>query len=142
MMNPLSLVVTLMASAILTAAGLPFVLAEIHSARLSALESDIGKIEQAGAAYGRANGTYNGISCPALASEGFWPANGCSGANFVLTELPATSVTISAPNPQTFNENVSTTYYVPDELTRVCNAWGPKSDGCTVSPGSVVLTFQ
>jgi len=141
-MNPLSLVVTLLASAILTAAGLPFVLAEIHSARLSALESDIGKIERAGAAYGRANGTYNGISCSALAAEGFWPTGGCSGTNFILTELPNTTVTISAPNPQNFNENVSTTYYVPDDLTRVCNTWGPKSDGCTASTGSVVLTFQ
>jgi len=131
-----------MASAILTAAGLPFVLAEIHSARLSALESDIGKVESAGAAYGRANGSYTGISCPVLASEGFWPTNGCSGASFFLTELPNTSVTVSAPNPQNFNVNVSTTYYVPDELTRVCNAWGPKSDGCTASTGTVVLTFQ
>ena len=141
-MNPLSLVVALLASAILTAAGLPFVLAELHSARLSALESDIGKIEQAGSAYGQANGSYNGISCSALAAEGFWPTNGCSGTNFILTELPNTTVTISAPNPQNFNEDVSTTYYVPDDLTRVCNTWGPKSDGCAVSAGTVVLTFQ
>ena len=141
-MNPLSLVVTLLASAILTAAGLPFVLGELHSARLSALEGDIGKIEQAGASYGRANGTYNGISCSAMATEGFWPANGCSGMDFILTELPNTTVTISAPNSQDFNENISTTYYVPDDLTRVCNTWGPKSDGCTVSSGTVVLTFQ
>lgn len=141
-MNPLSLVVTLMASAILTAAGLPFVLSELHSARLSALESDIGKIERSGASYGRANGTYNGISCAALASEGFWPTGGCSGANFTLTELPNTTVTISAPNPQNFDVNVSTAYYVPDDLTRVCNTWGPKSNGCSVSTGIVVLTFQ
>ena len=141
-MNPLSLVVTLLASAILTAAGIPFVLGEIHSARLSALESDIGKIQQAGAAYGQANGTYSGISCPSLATEGFWPAGGCSGTEFILTELPNTTVTISAPNPQNFNVNASSTYYVPDDLTRVCNTWGPKSDGCTVSSGTVVLTFQ
>lgn len=141
-MNPLSLVVTLLASAILTAAGIPFVLGEIHSARLSALESDIGKIESAGAAYGQSGGTYNGISCSALAAEGFWPTGGCSGADFILTELPNTEVAISAPNPQNFNVNVSTTYYVPDDLTRVCNTWGPKSDGCTQTSGTVVLTFQ
>ena len=141
-MNPLSLVVTLLASAILTAAGLPFVLAELHSARLSALEGDIGRIEQAGAAYGQANGTYGGISCSSLAAEGFWPTGGCSGMYFILTELPNTTVTISAPNPQNFNVNASSTYYVPDDLTRVCNTWGPKSDGCTVSSGTVVLTFQ
>jgi len=131
-----------MASAILTAAGLPFVLGEIHSSRLSALESDIGKIESAGAAYGRANGSYSGISCPVLAADGFWPGGGCSGANFVLTELPNTAITISAPNPMNFDVNVSTTYYVPDDLTRVCTAWGPKSNGCTAAGGSVVLTFQ
>ena len=141
-MNPLSLVVTLMASAILTAFGLPFVLGELHSARLSALEGDIGHVARAGEAYGRANGTYNGISCPALASEGFWPTNGCSGADFVMTELPNTTVTISAPNPQNFSVNVSSTYYVPDDLARVCTAWGPKTQSCAPSAGQVVLTFQ
>ena len=141
-MNPLSLVVTLLASAIITAFGLPFVLGELHSSRLAALEGDIGHVVRAADAYGRANGTYNGISCSAMATEGFWPSNGCSGTNFILTELPETTVTVSAPNPQNFAVNVSTTYYVPDDLTRVCNTWGPKSNGCAVSAGTVVLSFQ
>nr|EES53909.1 MAG: hypothetical protein UBAL3_44810046 [Leptospirillum ferrodiazotrophum] len=141
-MNPLSLVVTLMASAILTAFGLPFVLGEIHSSRLSALEGDIGHVAKAAAAYGRANGSYSGISCPALASEGFWPANGCSGTDFLFTELPDTAVTVGSINPMNFDVNVSTAYYVPDDLVRVCTAWGPKTDSCASSPGQVVLTFQ
>ena len=141
-MNPLSLVVTLLASAIITAFGLPFVLGELHSSRLAALEGDIGHVARAAAAYGRANGTYNGISCSAMATEGFWPASGCSGSGFVFTELPATTVTVSAPNPQNFTVNVSTTYYVPDDLTRVCNAWGPKTQSCSPGSGQVVLTFQ
>nr|EDZ39086.1 MAG: Hypothetical protein CGL2_11226004 [Leptospirillum sp. Group II '5-way CG'] len=141
-MNPLSIFVGLLVSAMLTAAGLPFVLSEIHSSRLSALEADIGKIQAASASFGKSQDTYTGISCPALVQSGFWPTGGCSGSDFDLPDLPNTTVTVTAPTPETFEITATTTYYTASDLSMACNAWGPKSNSCTPRGSTLSIVFQ
>lgn len=132
----------LMVTAVLTAVGLPFVMSEIHSSRVSALESDIGKVERAVHDWGRSNGTYSGLSCPVLVQNGYWPANGCSGPNFLLPELPDTILSVTSPNSMMFQIEAQSSYYTPGDLSLVCNAWTPKSNGCTTGSGTLNVTFQ